>query len=112
MAGRVVRLVLDLVMVHRLVGLRTASALRSAAPSLLSAGVMAVALMALDRLAETLPPVSRLTLLVVAGALIYIATLAAADRGLHRELRDLVRAAIGGRLQRGPVVELEGAEAP
>jgi hypothetical protein len=93
-AVRAVRLALDVVAVWKLVDLRPTAALRGVAPALASTAVMAAAVGALGPWTDALPETARLALLVAVGAAIYVATLAALDRGLVAEIRDLLRAAV------------------
>jgi O-antigen/teichoic acid export membrane protein len=94
-AVRAVRLALDVLFMWKLVDLRPQVALRSVAPALVSAAVMAAVVVVLGRLTEALPEVARLALLVPAGAAVYLGALVLLDRGLVAEIRDLLRAAVG-----------------
>jgi len=94
-AVRMVRLALDLAVARKLIGLRPADALRNVWPALASAAAMAAVVLGVDRWVAGMPALPRLVLLVAAGAGAHLATLAAVDRGLYREIRDLARAALG-----------------
>ena len=94
---RAVRLVLDLIVMHRLVDLRPAAALRSVAPALVATAIMLVAVLGLGRVLPAWPAPALLTVLATVGAAIYVGALTLLDRGLFDEIRDLLRAAMGQR---------------
>jgi O-antigen/teichoic acid export membrane protein len=100
-AVRLVRLVLDVIAVWKLIDLRPAAALYNVVPAFVSAAVMAPVVYALDRYTAALPQAARLALLVAAGAAVYAAALAALDRGLLAEIRELLRAAVAKTSSRG-----------
>jgi O-antigen/teichoic acid export membrane protein len=100
-AARAVRIVLDLIAMHRLVDFQPAAALRSVAPALVATAIMVVTVLGAGRLLPAWPAAGLLTVLVAIG----VAVLSILDRGLLDEIRDLLRAAIGTRALPGRDVE-------
>ena len=94
---RAVRLVLDLIVMHRLVDLRPAAAMRSVAPALVATAIMLVAVLGLGRVLPAWPAPALLTVLATVGAAIYVGALTLLDRGLFDEIRGLLRAAMDQR---------------
>jgi PST family polysaccharide transporter len=95
-AVRLVRAVLDLVVMRRLVGLEPVAALRTVAPALAATALMSGVVLIARSALPALPAAAELAVLVTMGAGVYVAAVAVLDRGLLPELRALSRAAIVG----------------